>query len=74
VRLQNELPRLGFPSVTPIDAKSPIVSFVVREPEQVAAKLEKAKVDVKIDQHLMRMSPSVYNDQADLDKLLDILS
>ena len=74
VRLQNELPRLGFPSVTPIDAKSSIVSFVVTDPERVAAKLEKAKVDVKIDQHLMRITPSVYNDQADIDKLLNILS
>lgn len=73
-RLQNELPRLGFPCVTPADAKSPIVSFVVKDPETIGARLEKAHVDVKIDQHLMRVAPSVYNDQTDIDKLLNALS
>jgi selenocysteine lyase/cysteine desulfurase len=73
-RLQVELPRLGFPSVTPPDTKSPIVTFVVKEPRAIAARLEKANVDVKIDQHLMRVSPSIYNDQADIDKLLNALS
>jgi selenocysteine lyase/cysteine desulfurase len=73
-RLQSELPRLGFSSVTPADAKSPIASFVVKDPEAVAARLAKANVDVKIDQHLMRVSPSVYNDQTDIDRLLSVLS
>jgi selenocysteine lyase/cysteine desulfurase len=73
-RLQKELPRLGFPSVTPVEAKSPIVSFVVKDPHGIAARLEHANVDVKIDQHLLRLSPSVYNNQADIDKLLNALS
>jgi selenocysteine lyase/cysteine desulfurase len=73
-RLQKELPRLGFPSVTPVEAKSPIVSFVVKDPHGIAARLERANVDVKIDQHLLRLSPSVYNNQADIDKLLNALS
>ena len=73
-RLKNELPRLGFPCVTPAEGKSPIVSFVVKDPNVIAAKLEKANVDVKIDQHLMRLSPSVFNDQTDVDKLLSVLS
>lgn len=69
-----ELPRLGFPSVTPADTKSSIVTFVVKEPKAIAARLEKANVDVKIDQHLMRVSPSIYNNQADIDRLLNALS
>jgi len=73
-RLQNELPRLGFPCVTPAGTKSPIVSFVVSDPKSISARLEKANVDVKIDQHLMRISPSVFNDQTDIDKLLHALS
>ena len=40
----------------------------------LAARLEKANVDVKIDQHLLRLSPSVYNNQTDIDKLLNALS
>jgi selenocysteine lyase/cysteine desulfurase len=73
-RLQKELPRLGYPSVTPLEAKSAIVSFVVKEPHALSARLEKANIDVKIDQHLLRVSPSVYNNQTDIDKLLNALS
>jgi selenocysteine lyase/cysteine desulfurase len=73
-RLQKELPRLGFPSVTPLETRSPIVSFVVKDPHGIAARLERANVDVKVDQHLLRLSPSVYNNQADIDKLLNALS
>jgi selenocysteine lyase/cysteine desulfurase len=73
-RLQKELPRLGFPSLTPPDSQSSIASFVVKDPATIAARLEKANVEVKIDQHLMRVSPSVYNYQADIDRLLEALS
>ena len=73
--MQKELPRLGSQCVTLADAKSPIVSFVVKDPKTIAARLEKANVDVKMNQHFMRISPSVYNDQADVvDKLLNVLS
>jgi selenocysteine lyase/cysteine desulfurase len=73
-RLQKELPRLGQLSATPVESKSPIVSFVIKDPQGIGARLEKANVDVKIQQHLMRVSPSVYNDQTDIDKLLEALS
>jgi selenocysteine lyase/cysteine desulfurase len=57
-----------------MEAKSAIVSFVVKEPQALSARLEKANVDVKIDQHLLRVSPSIYNNQADIDNLLNALS
>jgi len=73
-RLQKELPPLGYQSVTPLETRSPIVSFVVEHPAVVAARLEKANVDVKIDQHLMRISPSIYNDHTEIDRLLNALA
>lgn len=54
-RLRKELPRLGYPCATPADARSPIISFVVKEPRAVAAKLEWANIDAKVEQHLMRI-------------------
>jgi selenocysteine lyase/cysteine desulfurase len=72
-RLQKELPRLGYASLTPPDSKSPITTFVVKDPEQTAARLKRAKISVKIAEHQMRISPSVYNDQHDIDKLLNAL-
>jgi selenocysteine lyase/cysteine desulfurase len=40
----------------------------------VSAKLARARVEVKVEQHYMRVSPSIYNDQADVDRLLNALS
>jgi selenocysteine lyase/cysteine desulfurase len=40
----------------------------------LSTRLEKANIDVKIEQHLLRVSPSVYNNQTDIDKLLNALS
>jgi selenocysteine lyase/cysteine desulfurase len=73
-RLKKEMPRLGFEPLTPPESTSPIVSFAVKDPGPVADRLKKANIDVKLDQHLMRISPSVYNDQTDIDKLLSALS
>ena len=73
-RLQKEMPQLGYPSATPAETKSAIVSFVVKDPHAVSARLEKANVDAKVEQHLLRVSPSVYNNQADIDRLLNALS
>lgn len=73
-RLQRELPRLGFDSLTPAESRSPIVTVVVKDPDAVASRLQKAKVEVKIAQHYMRVSPSIYNDQQDIDQLLNALS
>ncbi len=73
-RLQRELPRLGFAPLTPNESRSPIVTFVAKDPEAVVRRLARAKVEVKVAQHYMRISPSVYNDQQDVDRLLEALS
>jgi selenocysteine lyase/cysteine desulfurase len=72
-RLQKELPGLGYEPLTPPESRSPIVTFVVKDPEAVAAKLARARVEVKLEQHYMRVSPSIYNDQRDVDRLLNAL-
>ncbi len=73
-RLKKEVPRLGFEPLTPPETTSPIVSFAVKDSAPVAARLKQAHIDVRLDAHLMRISPSVYNDQNDIDKLLNALS
>jgi selenocysteine lyase/cysteine desulfurase len=73
-RLQRELPRLGFAPLTPSDCRSPIVTFVVKDPDAANERLKRANVEVKVDQHYMRISPSIYNDQRDVDRLLEALS
>jgi len=73
-RLQQELPRLGYASLTPVDSLSSIVSFAVKDEQATTAKLAAGKADVTIRHHTMRISPSIYNSDADVDQLLNALS
>jgi selenocysteine lyase/cysteine desulfurase len=69
-RLHTELPRLGFQPMTPTDSVSPIITFSKEDMRPLGAKLRQAKIDVAVYPHRIRISPSVYNDQSDIDKLL----
>ncbi len=74
-RLQQEVPRLGFTGVTPAGATGGNVSFARRGlgASDLPKRLQAAKVNVRIGRDWMRLSPSVYNDMADIDRFLDAL-
>lgn len=72
-RLQAELPRMGYASMTPADANSSIATFFVKDMDAVRQRLQRAGVDVSLQQGRMRISPSIYNDDSDLDRLLEAL-
>jgi selenocysteine lyase/cysteine desulfurase len=74
LRVQRELPRLGYAPLTPTESIGSIVSFVVKDREDTARRLARAKVDVSLGAHRMRISPSVYNNDQDIDALLAALS
>ena len=73
-RLQKEMPRLGFEPMTPLDSASPIVAFAKKDMTGVSERLRRAAIDIAVYEHRVRISPSVYNDQGDIDKLLEALS
>jgi selenocysteine lyase/cysteine desulfurase len=88
-RLQRELPRLGYPALTPADHPTPIVSFLTPDYEKAIAKVKKAFGETVIafrrweftakDGSVeivkgMRISPSVYNNDSDIDRLLNALA
>ncbi len=73
-RLQKEMPRLGFEPMTPAESTSPIVTFATKDTQEISRRLKRANVDIAVYPHRVRVSPSVYNDQADIDKLLEALS
>ncbi|MCZ2073576.1 MAG: aminotransferase class V-fold PLP-dependent enzyme [Bryobacteraceae bacterium] len=74
-RLQKEMPAAGYPSITPPDNESPIVAFAAKDPQRAMEKLRKAGVHAAMRfRNKMRISPSVFNNQEDVDRLLEALA
>ena len=72
-RLQEELPKMGFARATPVGNDSPTVAFRLASPDDVSERLRKANIAVTVRRDQLRVSPSVFNDQGDVDKLLRAL-
>jgi selenocysteine lyase/cysteine desulfurase len=72
--LRTALPKLGYPCITPAESRGPIASFLVSDPKKTAAALKKANIDVSQSRGRMRISPSVYNDESDVQKLIAALA
>ncbi|HWA35541.1 MAG TPA: aminotransferase class V-fold PLP-dependent enzyme [Cyclobacteriaceae bacterium] len=74
-KLQAELPSRGFLPLTPPESTSPVISFAFKDAEKILKpKLEAARVNISVYPHRIRISPSVYNDMADIDKLIQAVS
>ena len=75
-KLRAEVPRLGFTCVTPPESTASIITFARKglAASEVPAKLERARVNVRLGDSWMRVSPSIYNDVADIDRLLEALT
>lgn len=74
-RIQKEMLSIGgFRPLTPSGSTSPIVSFARENARRdLVPRLRAAKVNIEVYDHRVRISPSIYNTQADVDKLLDCL-
>ena len=53
---------------------SPIITFATKDGEGVQKKLQAANVNARVSTYWIRLSPSVYNDLRDTDRLLEALS
>lgn len=72
-RIRKEVPKLGYPSITPLESKAPIAAFLVKDSSATREKLRKANVDVKIKWNQMRVSPGIFNAMEDVERLLRAL-
>ena len=73
-RLLREMPALGYESITPAGQNTPLAAFLASKPDELLAKLKRAHVDIKVKWYQTRISPSVYNNDDDIDALLNALS
>ncbi len=73
-RLQEELPQRGYESITPRGNESPIVAFVAPDPDRAMASCRNNDVHIAMRfGNKMRLSPSVYNNHDDIDRLFEAL-
>lgn len=73
-QLREGLAAKGYAIVTPSDSGAPILSCVLPSAQQrLAEPLAKAQVRIALHDHHFRISPSVFNDAKDVDRLLAAL-
>jgi selenocysteine lyase/cysteine desulfurase len=74
-RLQAELPPLGFKSLTPRDTPTPIVAFELKDTAATAKALQAGKIAGTIitNENRLRLSVSVFNNHADIDRVVSVL-
>lgn len=74
-RLMEELPKIGYPSITPQGNESPIMAFVAKDPDDTMKRLRSANIHCAMRfGNKLRISPSIYNNQKDIDRIIHALS
>jgi selenocysteine lyase/cysteine desulfurase len=74
-RLKKELPGLGYKLITPLDAESSIVVVQAKNLKNTQERLQKAGIQVtSAGPNRVRISPALYNNMEDIDRLLAALS
>jgi selenocysteine lyase/cysteine desulfurase len=74
-RLQTELPRLGYPALTPAGNPTPIVAFALKDTAATSKALQAAKIAATTiaNENRLRLSVSVFNTHDDIDRVIDAL-
>ncbi|MEC3912269.1 aminotransferase class V-fold PLP-dependent enzyme [Sphingobium sp. CR2-8] len=72
--LREGLTAKGYRIITPSDAKTPLLTTLLPDAKaRLAEPLAKAQVRISLHDHHFRISPSVFNDATDVDRLLSAL-
>ena len=74
-RLKKELPTLGYQLITPPDASSSIVVVQAKNLAATGERLRRANIQVTTTgTNRVRISPALYNNMEDINRLLSALS
>jgi selenocysteine lyase/cysteine desulfurase len=74
-KLQAALPERGFTALTPLESRSPVIAFAYKGAQQrFADRLRAEKIRISTYESRIRISPSVYNTEEDIDRLIAVLA
>ncbi|MDQ1155514.1 aminotransferase class V-fold PLP-dependent enzyme [Brevundimonas sp. SORGH_AS_0993] len=72
--VQTELRRRGYEPLTPLDSRTALVAFALKDARpKLSDRLAAANVRITVSQHRFRVSLAVFNDMNDVDRLLETL-
>lgn len=72
--VQTELRRRGYEPLTPVDSKTPLVAFALKDARsKLRDPLARGGIRMTVSQNRFRVSVSVFNDMNDIDRLLNVL-
>ena len=72
--VQTELRRRGYQPMTPLDSKTPMVAFALKDARaRLGQLLRDADIRMTVAANCFRVSVSVFNDMNDIDRLLEVL-
>lgn len=72
--IQTELRRRGYQPMTPLDSRTPLVAFALKDARaKLGDLLAKNDIRMTVSANRFRVSLSVFNDMNDVDKLLAVL-
>ena len=73
-RLKLELPRLGYPLLTPPESSTPMVACELANAARLLEpRLREARIQISTARNRFRVSVSVFNDMSDIERLLAVL-
>lgn len=72
--LRAELQRRGYALATPPESRAPLLTCILEDaPAKLRARLAAANVQIMVSRNRFRVTPSVFNDMDDIEKLLAAL-
>jgi selenocysteine lyase/cysteine desulfurase len=72
--IQDDLRRRGYEPLTPLDSRTQLVAFALKDARaKLAEPLKKAGVTITVSQNRFRVSLAAFNDANDIDRLLGAL-
>jgi selenocysteine lyase/cysteine desulfurase len=72
--LKKELPRLGYTLMSPLESTTPLVACALENArEKLRDRMTAANVTITTSKNRFRLSPSVFNDESDIEKFLSAL-
>ena len=73
-RIRKELPENRYRCITPAGAKSPVLTYMPADMADTKARINRANIQLTLTGNRMRISPAIFNNDRDVDRLLEALT